>query len=66
MADRFPKDCWKKKCPHFKCWDMSVDDLCCSCDLLKIQCDACDEDFCLYLCPLPNYGTPKESEVQGE
>ena len=54
MADRFPKDCWGKNCPHFKYWDMSIDDLCCSCDLLKIQCDACDEAFSLYICPLPN------------
>ena len=53
MADRFPKDCWNKQCPHFHTRDLSIDDLVCSCDLLKIECDACDEDFCLYLCPLP-------------
>ena len=52
MSDRFPKDCWKKNCPHFKVWDMSVDDLCCYCDLLKIECDACNQDFCFYLCPV--------------
>lgn len=54
MADRFPRDCFKKKCSHFKCWDMSVDDLCCYCDLLQVECDACDEMFSLYICPLPN------------
>lgn len=54
MADRFPKDCYTKKCPHFRCWDMNIDDLCCYCDLLKVQCDACDSDFCFYLCPLTN------------
>ena len=54
MADRFPKDCWEKHCQHFKVWDMSIDDLCCRCDLLQIQCDACDEDFFSYVCPLPN------------
>ena len=54
MADRFPKNCWDKKCTHFHTRDLSIDDLVCTCDLLKIQCDACDEDFCLYLCPLQN------------
>ena len=63
MADRFPKNCWDKKCPHFHTRDLSIDDLVCTCDLLKIQCDACDEDFCLYLCPLPN--EPKK-EVLGD
>ena len=58
MAKRFPKDCWDKKCPHFHTRDLSIDDLVCTCDLLKIQCDACDEDFSFYLCPLPN--EPKE------
>ena len=51
MADRFPKDCWDKKCPHFHTWDMSVDDLCCVCDLLEMKCDACDEDWSFLLCP---------------
>ena len=61
MAERFPKNCWDKKCPHFHTRDLSIDDLVCTCDLLKISCDACDEDFCLYLCPLPNdTRTPKE------
>ena len=54
MADRFPNDCWEKKCPHFHVWDMSIDDLCCACDLLKKQCDACDGDYCLLLCPIDN------------
>ena len=54
MADRFPKDCWKKNCPYFHTRDLSIDDLVCSCDLLTIECDACDEDFSLYLCPLPD------------
>ena len=53
MSDRFPKDCWKKKCPHFHTVDMSIDDLVCTCDLLKMQCDACDEDWSFLLCPLP-------------
>jgi hypothetical protein len=52
MSKRFPKDCWGKNCPHFKVWDLSIDDPCCYCDLLKVQCDACDEIFSLYLCPL--------------
>lgn len=51
MMERFPKDCWEKNCPHFHVWDMSVDDLCCACDLLHRQCDVCDEDYSLLLCP---------------
>ena len=54
MAITFPKDCWGRECPHFKVHDMSVDDLCCYCDILKVQCDACNEDFCHYICPLNN------------
>lgn len=64
MADRFPKDCWDKKCPYFHTRDLSIDDLVCTCDLLKISCDACDEDFCLYLCPLSN--EPKERGNKNE
>ena len=48
---RFPKDCWAKNCEHFHVWDMSVDDLLCVCDLLKRECDACNEDFSYLLCP---------------
>ena len=33
MINRFPKDCWNKKCPHFTVWDLSIDDLCCYCEL---------------------------------
>lgn len=54
MADRFPKDCWEKNCPHFHVYDMSIDDLRCICNLLKMGCDACDENWSLLLCPLPN------------
>ena len=53
MATIFPRDCWEKNCPHFKTWDLSVDDLVCYCDLLKKKCDACDESFCYLICPLP-------------
>lgn len=52
MADRFPKDCWNKKCKHFHCYDLSIDDWVGQCDLLKIQCDMCNQDFCYFLCPL--------------
>lgn len=52
MASRFPKDCWDKKCEHFHTWDMSVDDLVCACDILKMECDACDEDYSFVRCPL--------------
>lgn len=60
MINRFPKDCWKKKCPHFKVWDLSIDDLCCYCELLKVQCDACDEDFSFYICPSTQQNDCKE------
>lgn len=59
MADRFPKDCWGKNCPHFKTYDLSVDDLVCHCDLLKVSCDACDENYVLYLCPKKESGVLK-------
>ena len=52
MADRFPKDCWGKKCPHFKVWDVSVEDLHCECTLLNKRCKGCDEDLCFIDCPL--------------
>jgi len=57
--DRFPKDCWEKKCEHFHVWDMSIDDMCCFCDLLQLECDACDEDYSYVRCP-----KQKESEVE--
>ena len=57
--DRFPKDCWEKKCEHFRIWDMSIDDMCCFCDLLQLECDACDEDYSYVRCP-----KQKESEVE--
>ena len=49
---RFPKDCWNKNCHYFKFWDLSVYDRCCYCDLLEVECDACDEDMSFLLCPL--------------
>ncbi len=73
--DRFPKDCWEKKCEHFHVWDMSIDDMCCFCDLsnitkntptsisgrssIQLECDACDEDYSYVRCP-----KQKESEVE--
>ena len=51
MNDRFPKDCWDKKCQHFHVRDMSIDDLRCTCDLLYGGCDASDEDFSVARCP---------------
>lgn len=54
MNDRFPKDCWEKKCQHFHTVDMSVDDLLCACDLLGAECDACDEDYSFGAVPAEN------------
>lgn len=52
MSNRFPKDCWGKECSHFHVQDLSIDDLVCYCDILKLRCDACDENFSPYSCPL--------------
>lgn len=49
---RFPKDCWDKKCEHFHVRDLSIDDLCCICDILEIECDACNEDWSFAKCPM--------------
>ena len=51
----FPRDC-TKKCPHYKTWDMSVDDWTSYCDLLKEQVDDCDEDYIRFRCPLDSAG----------
>jgi len=47
----FPRDC-NGKCPHVSVRDLSIDDLVITCRKLKMSCDACDEDFSFYLCPL--------------
>lgn len=52
----FPKDCCDKKCQHFHVRDMSIDDLLYTCDLLQMQCDACDENFSFVLCPKKRRG----------
>ena len=49
---KFPRDCWEKQCQYFHCYDMNIDDFTCFCDLLKIQCDECDEDYCNIACPI--------------
>ena len=51
MAGRFPKDC-PRDCPNFSEYELSIDDLVCGCSLLRVSCDACDEDFSFLLCPL--------------
>lgn len=52
VVQRFPKDCWNANCPHFHAWDLSIDDMTATCDLLGKQCDMCDEDRSLLTCPL--------------
>ena len=47
----FPLDC-TTECPHFKTWDMSVDDWTSVCDILKVQVDDCDGELIRYRCPL--------------
>ena len=52
MADKkFPQDC-PNDCPHFRAWDMSVDDWTCICKKLNVQIDLCDSDFKWVYCPL--------------
>ena len=58
--NQFPKDCWSKNCKHFHVRDMSIDDWLCTCDVLKMRCDACDEDFSYLLCPLAEEGEELE------
>ena len=47
----FPRDC-PRDCPHFRAWDMSIDDWTCRCDLLNVQIDECDMDYQRVRCPL--------------
>lgn len=47
----FPRDC-PRDCPHFRAWDMSIDDWTCVCDLLHCQIDECDTDYQQARCPL--------------
>lgn len=50
---RFPRDC-TTDCPHFKTWDLSVDDWTCVCDKLGVQIDECDMDFFWRYCQIAN------------
>ena len=59
MSKCFPKDC-TKDCPHYHCWDLSVDDYTNACDILGVQVDDCDAYGPFYvplICPI------KEGEV---
>ena len=47
----FPLDC-TTECPHYKTWDLSIDDWTSVCDILKVQVDDCDGDIIRYRCPL--------------
>lgn len=51
----FPRDC-RPECPHYKTWDMSVDDWTSYCDELKVQVDDCDSDYIQFRCPLEDGG----------
>ena len=62
--NRFPKDCWDKKCSHFHVVDMNIDDLLCICDILQKACDACDEDFCFLLCPLGKRPPERQEDTE--
>ena len=48
----FPRDC-PKECPHFRMWDLSIDDYVFACTKLNLQIDGCDifHSF-LPFCPL--------------
>ena len=47
----FPLDC-TTECPHYKTWNMSVDNWTSVCDILKVQVDDCDGVYIRYRCPL--------------
>ena len=54
MAKKFPKDC-SKNCPHYHCWDLSIDDYTNVCDKLGVQVDDMDAYSPFYMpltCPL--------------
>jgi hypothetical protein len=48
---QFPKDC-NKECPHFRAFDMSVDNWVYRCTKLQIEVDGCDAYSGLMLLPL--------------
>ena len=55
MANRyFPKDCLQN-CPHYTCYDLSIDDYTNICSKLNLQVDDCDAYGPMYIprfCPL--------------
>lgn len=52
MADKFPSDCFKKECVHFKSFDRGLDDIEYLCEAAKMQCGIYDSEFGNYLCPM--------------
>lgn len=48
---KFPQDC-PVSCPHYRRYDMSVDDYTNICHKLGKQIDDCDQDFMWEYCPL--------------
>lgn len=62
---KFPIDC-TRNCPHFCCWDMSIDDYTNVCSLLNMKIDDCDVGFpqsiFLPICPLEESGENKIGE----
>ncbi len=48
---KFPQDC-PVSCPHYRRYDMSVDDYTNICYKLGRQIDDCDQDFEWEYCPL--------------
>jgi hypothetical protein len=62
MADRFPNGCFRKECPHFKSWDIGIDDVYYYCDLLKVECGIYDNEFGTYECPLSDVSKEGEGE----
>jgi hypothetical protein len=55
----FPKDC-DHNCEHYRCYDLSIDDYVSCCELLKMQCDDCDMDYCFVQCPLEKENNRKD------
>lgn len=58
MAKKFPMDC-SKDCPHYHCWDLSIDDYTNVCDKLGVQVDDMDAYGQFYIplfCPIEMEG----------
>lgn len=64
MVVKFPADCSKKNCPHFKYWESGIAEITCRCDLCGAERDADCE--MLLDCPLLVEGKGLEERKTNE